>query len=161
MSPLRQLETKPLRRSRPAFRADRLARAFSLIEVMIAMTIFFVSLFAILGLVSQLLQNARRIQAKHIPHVSMVHAWWTSKTNRVVEGMTTVEFSDIGTDIGELYRDFYAEVNAEPDQEMTNGLWDVTYKVFNRRTHEVESQVFTLYWDPNSQSKQVGGGPRR
>ncbi len=132
-------------------------RAFSLIEVMIALAIFFMALFAILGLTSQLLQNARLIQAKNIPHVSMVHAWWTSKTNRVVEGLTTVEFGDISPDIGDLYRDFYAEINAEPDLDMTNGLWDVTYRVYNRKNRAVESEVFTFYWDPNSQSRPGGG----
>ena len=74
------------------------------------------------------------LQTKKAPHVSLVHGWWTSKTNRVVEGMTSVEFSDIATDLGELYRNYYAEINAEPDLDMTNGLWDVTYKVFNRQT---------------------------
>ena len=33
----------------------------------------------------------------------MVHAWYTSKTNRVTEGVTTVEFSDISPDLGEMY----------------------------------------------------------
>lgn len=146
----------PARQPLPLDRHD----AFSLIEVMIALAIFFMALFAILGLTSQLLQNARRIQAKNIPHVSMVHAWWTSKTNRVTEGMTTVDFSDISSDLGELYRDYYAEVEAQQDQEMTNGLWDVTYKVFNRQTHQVESEVYTYYWDPNTQTKP-GGGMRR
>lgn len=138
----------------------RAARAFSLIEVMIAMGIFFVALFSILGLTSQLLNNARSLQNIRKPHVSMVHAWWTSKTNRVAEGLTTVEFSDIATDIGELYRDYYAEIYAEPDPELTNGLWDVSFKVYSRKTRQVDSEVFTFYWDPNTQSKAVGGGPR-
>jgi hypothetical protein len=141
--------------------AARRRLAFSLIEVMVALAIFFACMFAILGLISQLLQNARAFQTKKAPHVSLVHGWWTSKTNRVVEGLTTVEFNDIATDLGELYRDYYAEINAEPDPDITNGLWDVTYKVYNRRTRQVESEVFTLYWDPNSQSKQLGGGIRR
>jgi len=141
--------------------AARRRLAFSLIEVMVALAIFFACMFAILGLISQLLQNARAFQTKKAPHVSLVHGWWTSKTNRVVEGLTTVEFNDIATDLGELYRDYYAEINAEPDPDITNGLWDVTYKVYNRQTRQVESEVFTLYWDPNSQSKQLGGGLRR
>jgi len=125
---------------------------------MVALAVFFITTFAILGLVSQLLQNARVFQNKKAPHVSLVHGWWTSKTNRVVEGLTTVEFSDISDDLGQLYRDYYAEITAEPDLDMTNGLWDVSYQVINRRTRQVESKVFTFYWDPNSQSKQLGGG---
>jgi hypothetical protein len=142
-------------------RAPRRQLAFSLIEVMVALAIFFACMFSILGLISQLLQNARAFQTKRAPHVSLVHAWYTSKTNRVTEGLTPVEFNDIATDLGELYRDYYAEINAEPNLDMTNGLWDVSYKVFNRRTGKVESEIFTFYWDPNSQSKQLGGGLRR
>lgn len=138
----------------------RRRRAFSLIEVMIAMGIFFMALFSILGLTAQLLNNARSLQNSYKPNVSLVHAWWTSKTNRVTEGMTTVEFSDISSDLGDLYRDYYAEIEAQTDPEMTNGLWDVTFKVYSRRTHQVDSQVLTLYWDPNTQSKAVGGGLR-
>ena len=40
----------------------RRMRAFSLLEVMIAVGIFFLALFSILGLVSQMLRNARAIQ---------------------------------------------------------------------------------------------------
>lgn len=137
--------------------AIRARLAFSLIEVMIAIGIFFIALFAILGLTAQLLNNARVIQSTRKPHVSLVHGWWTSKTNRVTEGMTTVEFSDIAPDLGDLYRDYYAEIFAEPDPEMTNGLWDVTFKVYSRKTGQVDSQALTLYWDPNTQSRPGAG----
>ena len=143
---------------RPTVRESRTLFAFSLIEVMVALAIFFMCTFAILGLTSQLLKNASAFHAKKAPHVSLVHAWYTSKTNRVTEGEIQVEFSEISDDLGDQYRDYYAVINTEPDQEMTNGLWDVTYEVFNRRTRQVESKVFTYYWDPNSQSKQMGGG---
>ncbi len=147
--------------ARAAHRTDsrrwRSKLAFSLIEVMIAMGIFFIALFAILGLTAQLLNSARVIQNNRKPHVSMVHAWWTSKTNRVVEGTTSVEFSDIATDLGELHRDYYAEIYAEPDLQMTNGLWNVSFKVFSRKTRQVDSEMFTLYWDPNTQSGLAGG----
>ncbi|MEK7781818.1 MAG: prepilin-type N-terminal cleavage/methylation domain-containing protein [Verrucomicrobiota bacterium] len=142
-------------------RARRRQLAFSMIEVMIALAIFFMCTFAILGLTSQLLQNARAFQSKKAPHVSLVHAWYTSKTNRVTEGSITVEFSDISTDLGEMYRDHYAEIDAQLSQVMTNGLWDVNYRVFNRKNRQVESEVLTFYFDPNSQSRPGGGGARR
>ena len=41
-------------------------RAFSLLEVMIAIAIFFLSVFAILSLVSQSLSNARRLQRPQV-----------------------------------------------------------------------------------------------
>lgn len=142
-------------------RARRRQLAFSMIEVMIALAIFFMCTFAILGLTSQLLQNARAFQSKKSPHVSLVHAWYTSKTNRVTEGLTTVEFSDISPDLGEMYRDHYAEIDAQLSQVMTNGLWDVHYRVFNRKNRQVESEVLTFYFDPNSQSRPGGGGARQ
>jgi hypothetical protein len=42
--------------------AAQLRRAFSLLEVMIAIAILFVGTFAILGLISSSLANARRLQ---------------------------------------------------------------------------------------------------
>ena len=52
---------------RPLPLAPRLNSAFSLIEVMVAMAIFFMAVFAILGLMSTLLQNARIFQGKRPP----------------------------------------------------------------------------------------------
>jgi hypothetical protein len=135
--------------------------AFSLLEVMIALAIFFMCTFAILGLTAQLLQNARAFQTKVAPHVSMVHAWYTSKTNRVTDGLTTVEFSDVSSDLGDLYRDYYAEIEALPSEIMTNGLWEVSYRVYNRRSKQVESEMLTLYFDPNSMNRIGAGGIRR
>jgi hypothetical protein len=145
-------------KSRPIFRtADRRREhAFTLIEVMVAIALFFMCTFAILGLTSQLLKNARIFQSKKSPGVAMVHGWYTSKTNRVSEGEVTVEFSEISPDIGELYRDYYAVILAEPNEEMTNGLWNVSYTVFNRKTGQVDSTVNTFYWDPASRSSKQG-----
>jgi len=140
---------------RESRRRSRLA--FSLIEVMIALAIFFMCTFAILGLTSQLLQNARAFQTKKAPGVSLIHAWYTSKTNRVTEGEQSGGMSDISNDLGELYPDYEYSILTEPDPNITNGLWDVTYRVVNRRTRQVESEVFTFYWDPNSQSR-LGSG---
>lgn len=139
-------------------RVSHPARAFTLIEVMIALAIFFMAVFAILGLVSQLLQNARAFQNKKAPPISLVHAWKTSMTNRVSEGEQSYEFSDISSDLGDLYRDYNFVITSEPDLDMTNGLWDVTYQIFNRRTHQEESKLFTFYWDPNTQTRHVGEG---
>ncbi|HNQ74155.1 MAG TPA: prepilin-type N-terminal cleavage/methylation domain-containing protein [Verrucomicrobiota bacterium] len=134
-------------------------RAFSLIEVMIALAIFFMCTFAILGLTSQLLQNARAFQTRKAPGVALVHAWYTSMTNRVTEGEFSGSLSDISEDLGKAYPDYEYAILAEPDPYLTNGLWNVTYRIFNRRTHQVESEVATFYWDPNTQSRtSVGVG---
>lgn len=145
---------RPNQPARVSGRVDH--QAFTLIEVMVALALFFMCTFAILGLTSQLLKNARIFQTKKSPGVSMVHGWYTSKTNRVTEGEVNIEFSDISPDIGELYRDYYAVISATPNEEMTNGLWNVTYTVFNRKTHQVDSTVNTFYWDPASRSTKQG-----
>lgn len=134
-------------------------QAFTLVEVMVALALFFMCTFAILGLTSQLLQNARVFQTKKSPSLDMVHAWYTSKTNRVTPGESSYEFSDISSDIGDLYRDYNFTITAEENLEMTNGLYDVTYRLFNKRTHKVEEESLTFYWDPNSkaQGRQAGG----
>ena len=142
---------------RPLPLALRLNSAFSLIEVMVAMAIFFMAVFAILGLMSTLLQNARIFQGKRPPEARMVFAYQTSITNRVIEGSINVDFSEMA-EFGDEFRDYTAEVEAYPNEIYTNGLWDVVYVVKNRRTGRVESTFATHQFDPNTKSKQLSGG---
>jgi Tfp pilus assembly protein PilV len=128
--------------------------AFSLIEVMIALGIFFMAMFAILGLISQLLRNARAFQNKKHADAGMVHAYFLSVTNRVTEGLVSGEFSELA-DFKDQYRDYSWE--KETFFYASNGLWQVDYRVINRRLGTVESAVSTLYFDPNTQSTSPGG----
>ena len=73
-----------MNRRAPGF-GRRINRAFSLIEVMVALAIFFMAVFAILGLLSQLLKNSRAFQRKKGADAGMVHAYWSSITNRVTK----------------------------------------------------------------------------
>lgn len=134
----------------------RVPRAFSLIEVMVALAIFFISVFAILGLMSQLLRNARAFQKKKGADAGMVHAYWSSITNRVKEGVESGEFSDLAE-----FQDEYRDYSWEKDTMFyaTNGLWQVDYRVINKRNGQVESSVSTFFYDPNTQSSSVGGFP--
>lgn len=129
--------------------------AFTLIEVMVALAIFFLATFAILGLMSQLLRNARAFQNKKPVDAGMVHAYFLSITNRVTEGVESGDFSDLA-DFGNLYRDYSWE--KETTFFASNGLWQVDYRVINRRNSQVESSVSTFYFDPNTQSKSFGSG---
>ena len=131
-------------------------RAFSLIEVMVALAIFFIAVFAILGLISQLLKNARAFQNKKAADAGMVHAYWSSITNRVTEGLESGEFSDLAE-----FQDQYRDYSWEKDTMFyaTNGLWQVDYRVINKRNGQVESSVSTFFYDPNTQSSTVGGFP--
>ncbi len=129
---------------------DRRAhRAFSLIEVMVALAIFFMAVFAILGLISQLLKNARAFQNKKGADAGMVHAYWSSITNRVTEGLESGEFNALAN-----FKDQYRDYSWEKDTTFyaTNGLWQVDYRVINKRNGQVESSVRTFFYDPNTQS---------
>ena len=131
-------------------------QAFSLIEVMVALAIFFMAVFAILGLMSQLMQNARAFQKKKGVDAGMVHAYWSSITNRVTEGVESGEFSELAE-----FQDQYRDYSWEKDTQFyaTNGLWQVDYRVINKRSGKVESSVRTFFYDPNTQSGAFGGLP--
>jgi hypothetical protein len=149
-----------LRRITYATRNTQHVTAFSLIEVMVALAIFFMAVFAILGLMSTLLQNARIFQKVKPPEAKMVFAYQSSITNKVIEGSITIEFSEMA-EFGEEFRDYSAEVEAYPNEMYTNGLWDVQYRVLNRRTGRVESTFTTFQFDPSTKSKSLSGGSRR
>jgi hypothetical protein len=134
--------------------AGRCAGAFSLVEVLVAMAIFFMAVFAILGLMSQLLQNARAFQNRKSPDAGMVHSYWASVTNRVTEGLVSGEFSDLAE-----FQDQFRNYSWEKDTMFyaSNGLWQVDYRVINRRNGRVESSVSTFFYDPHTQSSSFGG----
>jgi hypothetical protein len=113
--------------------------------------------FAILGLLSQLLKNARAFQHKKGADAGMVHAYWSSITNRVTEGLESGEFSDLAE-----FQDQYRDYSWEKDTMFyaTNGLWQVDYRVINKRSGRVESSVSTFFYDPNTQSSSLGGLPQ-
>ena len=67
-------------------------RAFSLLEVMIAIAIFFVASFAILGLISSSLANVRRLQRPSVD-ASPVLARYAA-TNSLVEGTYSGSLGD-------------------------------------------------------------------
>ncbi|MCX7867202.1 MAG: hypothetical protein N2438_08750 [Limisphaera sp.] len=67
--------------------------AFTLIEVMLAMAMFFAAVFAILALVSSSLRNARALQLQHV-NASALAAFLTV-SNRLEEGMFSGDFGDL------------------------------------------------------------------
>jgi len=133
----------------------RARTGFTLVEVMIALGIFFMALFAILGLVSQLLRNARAFQNRKEADATMVQAYFLSVTNRVTEGLESGDFSDLADFNGE-YRDYSWE--KETTFFASNGLWQVDYRVINQRVRAVESEISTFYFDPNTQQGGAAGG---
>jgi type II secretion system protein I len=123
----------------------RVNHAFTLIEVMIALGIFFMAMFAILGLVSQNIRNARRLQDPGVDASMLIGQ--LSLTNQLTAG------TDSG-DFGKLYRGYRwtSEIS-----EITNGLFQVDYLVTAPAVPgalPVETKMSVLLWRPNSVSSQ-------
>ena len=66
---------------------------FSLLEVMIAMAVFFIVVFAILGVVVQSLGAARALQQQHADCGMVAQMWWMSNT--VEPGFYSGDFEGI------------------------------------------------------------------
>src|SRR5437879_1256466 len=89
----------------------RTERAFSLLEVTIALGIFFVAVFSILALVSSTLRNARNLERPQVD-AGLAAAIFTN-TNRYFEGTTS-------GDLGESLPGYSWE--AETYEFASNGL---------------------------------------
>jgi len=114
--------------------------AFSLLEVMIALGIFFVCSFAILQLVSGTLRNARALQRNEADPGTL--AAELAQTNSLSEGL---ESGDFGKDYPgyDWTRDVYAVG--------TNGIFQVDFTVTHRvRRENVEAHLSILLFRPNS-----------
>ena len=114
-------------------------RAFSLIEVMIALMIFFAAVFTILGVISNALRNARVLQRKTVD-AGMV-ASQISITNRLAEQLETGDFEEAYPQF-EWTRDTY-EVG-------TNSLFQVDMVVQRKSGGAVESKMSILLYRPES-----------
>ena len=111
--------------------------AFTLLEVMIALGIFFMALFAILGVVSQNLRAARSLNQMG-PTAGMVAAEY-SMTNRLYEGTESGDF-------GELYPQY--TWTRETVLYGTNGLFEVNIAVM--KGNSVHSTLSLLLFRPES-----------
>ena len=115
--------------------------AFSLLEVMIAMALFFMAIFAILGLVSQNIGAAARLQRHEVDIGSL--AAELSLTNILQEGAESGDFGDLYP--GVTWTREIVEVSS-------NGLYRVDFTVMqpplNRRSKapaSVETMSILLY----------------
>lgn len=125
--------------------------AFTLVEVMIAMFILFTAVFAILGLLSNALRNARSLQRKTVD-AGMVAAQVTL-TNILTEQLETGDFEDMYPDYG-WTRDIY-EVG-------TNSLFQIDMIVQKRSGHApVESKLSILLFRPGSPPGSLSRGVMR
>jgi prepilin-type N-terminal cleavage/methylation domain-containing protein len=127
-------------------------RAFTLLEVMIAIAIFFVGSFAILGLISTSLGNVRRLQRPTVD-ASPVLAHY-SATNSLIEG----DYSgNLGEDelLGKEYRDFNYEVTIV--EIASNHLYGVNCKIVPAGRREIISDMSTVLYKPQSPAGSLDG----
>jgi len=118
----------------------RRSSGFSLAEVMVAVGIFFMAIFAILSLTSGSLRNVRRLRRLQVD-AGMVAAQLLIKTNRFSEGSQSGDFGDV-------YPDYRWEY--ECTQVETNGLMQFDISVFRRGVHQPVDQMSILRYSPDS-----------
>lgn len=135
-----------------AFDRQPAARAFTLLEVMIACGIFFMATFAILALVSSSLRNARALQRSEVD-VGMAAALVSQalKTNKLAEG-------SVSGDFGDAYPDYSWE--AEVHEYETNGLLEVNILLNHRGSRQAADSMSILVFAPDARTGP-GGGFRR
>jgi Tfp pilus assembly protein PilV len=122
-----------------------------LIEVMVALLIFFMAVFTILGLLSNTLRNARALQRKHVD-AGMVAAQ-LSLTNRISEQLEEGDFGDA-----------YPEHTWTSDsyEVGTNGLFQVDILVQRQGGNQpIESKMSILLFRPESPSGGLSRGVLR
>ena len=129
----------------------RRRRAFSLLEVMIAIGIFFLAVFAILSLVSQSLANARRLQ-RPLVDASAVLATYAA-TNILVEGTYSGNLSEM---LGDAYRNY--SWTADVREVASNKLFGVECVVQERGNREIISDLSTVLYRPKSPAGSLDGG---
>ncbi|HLH56900.1 MAG TPA: hypothetical protein VKY92_25170 [Verrucomicrobiae bacterium] len=119
-------------------------RAFTLIEVMIACGIFFMATFAILGLVTTTLRNARALQRGDVDAgMAAAQIYQTLKTNRVAE------LSGSG-DFGESYPDYKYQYQGQ--QYQSNGLLQVDIVVTRRGLNKPVDTLTIWVYNPDAKS---------
>lgn len=135
----------PLRRGR-----GRSAPAFTLLEVALAMGLFFAMVFILLQITSTNLRIARALQHQGVDAASL--AAEISLTNQLVEGMESGDFGDLHP--GYEWR---REINLVG----TNGLFEVRFEIYNGRKSEPDSELVMLLFRPDSAQRAGGGALRR
>lgn len=135
---------KRIRSSVLDLRLDLISRAFTLIEVMIACGIFFMATFAILGLVSTTLRNARALQRGDVDAgMAAAQIYQTLKTNR------QTEISGSG-DFGDAYPDYKYEYQSQ--QYASNGLLQVDILVTRRGLRKPVDALTIWVYNPDAKS---------
>jgi len=120
-------------------------RAFTLLEVMIALTIFFLAIFTILGSVSRSLGAARSLQQK-FPDIGALVAD-LMLTNKLEEGTGGGDFDSYP---GYAWTGY-------TNQIATNGLFQIDFVIQSRRGRQLVEWTNSIYlWRPESKVTTYG-----
>lgn len=132
-------------------RSDSQSNAFTLLEVLIAMGIFFMAIFAILDLVSQNVRAARSLQQTGIDAGSL--AAQLMLTNQVEEGSLPAEIMNQFVQDNPGYN-----CDGQIVLVSTNGLYQVDLKVWsNVQAPPMEPTLSLLLYCPASVVRPGGG----
>jgi hypothetical protein len=123
--------------------------AFTLIEVMIAMAIFFMAVFAILELVATNLRNARLLETPRVDCGLAIAD--LVQTNALEDGTVEIDFEKV-------YPGYHCEQDIGPADDVvpfgdTNGLKHVWY-VLKHPDGTIETNLQALIWAPNSKPEE-------
>jgi type II secretory pathway pseudopilin PulG len=125
------------------------ADAFTLIEVMLAITIFFMAMFAILGVLTSGVRAATLLR-NNGPTAGMIIAQLTA-TNILVEGSDSGTFKDIP-----IYQNYRWVSNIR--EYTTNGLFQVDVVVVDPSGNQYSTMSALLY-KPDSNNGKMGLQP--
>jgi len=118
---------------------------------MIAVGIFFAGVFAILGLVSSSLANARRLQRPLVDAGAL--AAQMSLTNQLVEGSDSGNLGDV---LGDAYKDY--NWTSDVQEVQSNKLFQVDFTVANAYgNHDTLDQITVLFFRPQSPAGSMDG----
>ena len=131
------------------------AGGFTLLEVMVAIGIFFIGACAILDLVSSSLNNVRRLQRPSVDASPILARY--AATNILVEGTWQGNLGEPEL-LGKDYREYnYSVTVAEVE---SNHLYSVECAILNSHgKREVISEMSTILYRPQSPKGSLDGGP--
>lgn len=130
----------------------RNGRAFTLLEVMIATALLFMGIFAILGLVSGALANARRLQRPLVDASALVSQ--LSLTNQLIEGTYSGNLADM---LGKSYQDY--RWMGEVREVGSNHLYSADFVIqYAHGNAQILSRTSTLFYRPQSPPGSLDGG---
>ena len=129
-------------------------RAFTLIEVMIAIGVFCIGTFAILGLVASVMHGARLLDKPMVDAGVVLSE--VGQTNKLVEvsGVT----GDLSDFLGDDYKDY--TYSYDINEVQSNRLFQVDVRLYNESApgKPLISQMSGLFFRPQSPAGSLDGG---